>query len=167
MKQFETFYGPERLLRLKKQNRRGRLLLVLLFALAMGLCVALCFGVDPVNVRRRLLLCVAVWTAWGWGALLALHFGLRRLRAEAAHAAWVAAEEKTRAEGALRLQGEAPPLRGGVPMRLLSLETGQRTRVLKVHGDLAPALSSAEGRRVALTLAGGYVADCEVCDEDA
>ena len=166
MKAFENYYRLETVFRLQKQNHRLVLGLAVSGGAALIGFVLLCVGVNPLNAQRRMAACFALWCLWGWPALFLLRFRYARRRRDLRHVEWVCGEARERLEGELRLEPGELRLRGSVPVRRLTLQTEARERRLKVHADLARALEAAEGRPVTLTLAGGFVADCEVRDAE-
>lgn len=139
MKTYEL-YRPEDLSRLTKKRKIRRILLLVLTALAVGVCVLLCCLVTTRNAARMELAVILTSIFSGW-VLITLRYELLVLtRREAEHMAGMLAGPRVTRTGVLSVTEDTVRIPGSVRVRRLTLQEGKDVRRLSVDVGKLSAL---------------------------
>ena len=129
----QELYRPEDLSRLTRKRNIWRAALLLLTALALGICVLLCTRVNTRNAAslERIVIGISILSGW---VLITLRYELLVLsRREAEHAAHMLAGPREKREGLLSLSPDSVRIPGSIRVRRLILQEDGQTCRLSVN----------------------------------
>ncbi len=153
-------YRPEDLVRLTKQRKIWRLVLLALTALAAGVCVLLCARVTTRNAARMEFAVILTSTLSGW-LLITLRYALVvAARREAEHTKHMLEGPRETRTGVLELTKETVRIPGSIRIRRLTLREGESVRRLNVDANRLKALGDLP-RQVTVCTVHDFVAALE------
>lgn len=126
-------YRSEDLIRLTKQRKIMRVLLLTLTALAVGVCVLLCCMVTTRNAARMELAVILTSILSGWILITLRYERLVLVRREAEHAANMLAGERVTRTGILSLTEDTVRIPGSIRVRRLTIQEGKTACRLSVN----------------------------------
>ena len=153
------FYTAEHIAAVKRKNRIGNGIFVLLWALALGLCVSFCLRANVLNASRMELCAVLTFTLAGWIGITLTNAVLRYNRALYRHEERLLGEgQERKLRGRLRLEKKAAQIPGGLTVRSLRLETEEGELRLHVAEIFARELErAAAGGELTVYVRQGFV----------
>lgn len=157
-------YAPEYLNRKREKNRKLLWFLALLALVGIGVCIALCIGVNTKNSIRRMLWTIAVSALTGWIIIYYYVYSYRATKREIVHGMHLQEGERTTLEGEIEVSKLAYRIRGSVNIRKVTVQTDGGSRTVNICATRGKELSAA-GKRLKLWISHGYVAAYEVQHE--
>lgn len=157
-------YAPEYLERKRKRNRLLGRMLILLALAGLGVCVALCIGVNTENSYRRMLWTIITSTVTGWIVIYIYVFGYRAAKREIAHGEHLQGEERKLLSGPVTFSPKARRIRSSIRVRDVFVQTPEGERTALINAARVKELERA-GNPLRLWTAHGYVTAYEVNHE--
>ena len=160
----KNLYTQEGVQQLHSRAEKALRAAVILGAVCLAGCIALCFGIRTRNAETRQLLVIALSTAGSWGAVC-LWAGIRipALR-EASHEEGVLKEAAEAHTGEILQVGEAYAIPKSIAFRTVTLREGEEEVPLKLN-DRAARGFPAPGRLIRTETRRGYITAWEAADE--
>ena len=158
MDTIKDFYSPEDLSRLEKKIKREKAWTWGLAGLTLALCVLFCCLTNTANARKMELAAEITSCLGGWLVIYRRVFGVQDTRHELEHARYLIEEPRSRLTGTLSVTKERMRIKNSIRFRVLLLDDGEQVHRVKVNETQTKKLQAYAGKRVSLSMAGGYAA---------